>query len=231
MHFYPKDHPRNFVHIFTIGDGNCFPRAVSHALFSTQERHVEVRVRIVYEAVKNEDLYLSDNYLSLGVENRLPARPGLRMPCTTIAKRYCLYSCDSLVSGLNLTRNEIQRAYRHDVLRISRPGSYMGIWQFHHTAQVARAPIGTIYPDHNVNGNIRLDMNRMIMPSNLAFSDKVPIYIMWSPLTIKSRASNVKHFVILLEANRYSLFNVRKLYSSFAFLLNLLYCVMKNFKS
>ena len=208
MKFYPKDHPPNFVPIETIGDGNCFPRAVAHGLFGTQERHIEIRVRIVYEAVKNEQLYLNNNYLSLGVQNRLPARPGLRMPSTTIVNRYCLYSGDNQVHGLNLTRNEIQAVYRRDVLRISSSGGYMGIWQFHQTTQVGRLPIGTVYPDNHVNPTIRLDMNRMILPNNPAFSAKTPMYIMWSPLSEKSRASNVKHFVILLESIRYSQYNI-----------------------
>ena len=67
MLFYPKDHPPNVVPNKTHGDGNCFFWVVLHALFRTEERHIEVRVWIVFEAVLNEDLHLSCNYLSLGV--------------------------------------------------------------------------------------------------------------------------------------------------------------------
>ena len=64
MVFYPNDHPPNHVLNQTYGDGNCFFRAVSHALFGTEESHVEICVRIVFEAILNETLHLNGNYLS-----------------------------------------------------------------------------------------------------------------------------------------------------------------------
>ena len=62
-------------------------------------------------------------------------------------------------------------------------------------------PIGTVYPERGVNENLRFDMNRIIWPSNHAFQNKIPIYIMWSPLVKKSKAYNVKHFVVLLNVS------------------------------
>ena len=201
--FYPVDHPANYVPIVTKGLGNCFAHALSHALFGTQNRHVEIRVRLVFEAVMNEPLHLSNQYLSLGCTESLPARPNLRPLSTTVVSRYCTYSGDDSVRGLRLTQDEMKRIYRCDVLKISKPGAYTGIWQFHQAAEFTKIPIGTVFPDRNVNKNIRLDMNRMIRPSNSAFHNKKPIYIMWSPLSETSRASNVKHFVVLLEKYRY----------------------------
>ena len=116
MVFYPSDHPPNFVPIQTYGDGNCFFRAVSHALFGTEERHVKIHVRIVFEAILNEPLHLSSNYLSLGMRNNLPTRPNLRRPSSTIVTRYCLYSGDDSIGGLRLNEMEIQHIYRQDVM-------------------------------------------------------------------------------------------------------------------
>ena len=45
MHFFPNDHPPNVVPTQTLGDGNCFPQALSDVLFGTQNRHVKIRVR------------------------------------------------------------------------------------------------------------------------------------------------------------------------------------------
>ena len=64
MHFFPNDHPPNVVPTHTLGDGNCFPWAVSNVLFRTQNRHVKIHVRLVFEAVLNEQLYLRNKYLS-----------------------------------------------------------------------------------------------------------------------------------------------------------------------
>ena len=33
MHFFPNDHPPNVVPTQTLGDGNCFPRALSKCAF------------------------------------------------------------------------------------------------------------------------------------------------------------------------------------------------------
>ena len=70
-------------------------------------------------------------------------------------------------------------------------------------AEIAKMPIATVYPDKGVNKNLRLDMNRMIQPSNHAFHNKVPIHIMWSPMSKTSKACNVVHFVVLFEPFRY----------------------------
>ena len=41
--FFPeKEGPRDFVPVHTIGDGSCFPWALSHAVFGTQECHKEI---------------------------------------------------------------------------------------------------------------------------------------------------------------------------------------------
>ena len=107
MHFFPNDHPPNVVPTHTLGDGNCFPRALSNALFRTQNRHVEIRVRLVFKAVLNEQFYLSNEYLSLGVQGRLPARPNLRAPSTTVVSRYCMYSGDDYVTGYRMSVEEM----------------------------------------------------------------------------------------------------------------------------
>ena len=70
MVFYPSDHPPNHVLNETYGDGNCFFRAVSHALFGTEERHVEIHVRIVFETILNETLHLNGNYLNFGMKKQ-----------------------------------------------------------------------------------------------------------------------------------------------------------------
>ena len=129
--FYPNDHPLNLVPNKTYDDGNCFFRAVSHALFGTEERHVEICVRIVFEAVLNEALHLSSKYLSLGMKNNVPARPNLRKPSSTIVTRYCLYSGDNSIRHLRLNEMEIQHVYRQDIMQILKVNNYARIWQFH----------------------------------------------------------------------------------------------------
>ena len=206
MHFFPNDHPPNVVPTQTLGDGNCFPRALSNALFGTQNRHVEIRVRLVFEAVLNEQFYLSNEYLSLGVQGRLPARPNLRAPSTTVVSRYCMYSGDDYVTGYRMLVEEMRGVYRRDIVRIGRKGGFMGIWQFHQAAEISKNPICGVYPDGKgkvkVNANLRLDMNRVFLTNNPAFHNMRPIYIMWTPVSVLSKAFDVNHFVVLLEPYR-----------------------------
>ena len=64
-HFYPdKDGPSNYLPVETIGNGNCEYRVLAHVLLSDQNRHHEVRVRITFEAVINEESFLQHAILA-----------------------------------------------------------------------------------------------------------------------------------------------------------------------
>ena len=63
----PTDAPSGFLPIETTGDGNCFPWAVSRAIFGDESWHQEIRLRLVIEGVQNKSHYLNNDYLSLGV--------------------------------------------------------------------------------------------------------------------------------------------------------------------
>ena len=89
----------------------------------TQNRHVKIRVRLVFEAVLNEQFYLSNEYLSLGVQLRLPARPNLRAPSTTEVSRYCLYSGEDYVTGYRMSLEEMHGVYHYDIVKIGRKGN------------------------------------------------------------------------------------------------------------
>ena len=87
-------------------------------------------------------------------------------------------------------------------MSIAKPGGYMEIWQFQKTAEMLGLPVGGVYPDEKTNPNVRKDMNCMMLPENPILHMKVPIYIMWSPLTQKSKPHDVKHFMIILRKPR-----------------------------
>ena len=101
---------------------------------------------------------------------------------------------------------EMQGVYRHDIVKIGRKGGFMGIWQFHQAAEIAKNPICSVYPDGKgkvkVNANLRLGMNRVFLTNNHAFHNMRPIYIMWTPVSVVSKTYDVNHFVVLLELYR-----------------------------
>ena len=108
--FFPKDGQCDCVPVHTIGDGSCFPRALSHAVFGTQEHHRELRIRLIYEAVTNSSLYLNSNYLRLGTSIQDNA-----------AGAFALYTGDETITTVRMTRAQIFNVYKNDVMRISNP--------------------------------------------------------------------------------------------------------------
>ena len=199
LHFLPKDGPKDFVPVKTIGDGSCFPRALSHAVFGTQARHREMRIRLIYEAVTNSNRYLNSTYLRLGTSLSDNA-----------ACQYALYTGHEEITHTKLTRAEVLHFYKEDVMRISEPSGYMGIWQFHQAAEITKIPIGSVHPRIQ-RKRIRRDFNRIILPENPSFHNKTPIYIMWSPLSKACLPSEVKHFVTLFpQSERYDFISRKK---------------------
>lgn len=70
--------------IETTGDGNCWYRATSSALFAFEEMHIALRLLLVVEAVKNMDKYLSDDFMKKGAK--------ITYAHSTIPEIFCLYS-------------------------------------------------------------------------------------------------------------------------------------------
>ena len=187
-HFYPdKDGPSNYLPVETIGDGNCGYRALGHVLLSDQNRHHEVRVRITFKAVINEESFLQHAILaqgsSLGSKNR-PAS-------------YAAYSGFLTPEIMVLNEHSIRTIYQHEVLANSKQFTYMGVWQIHQAAKAFRHPIDCVYPRHT-NRELRRDLNRIVLPIKPGHDEKRPVYIMWTPLQLTDKPSEVKHFVALL---------------------------------
>ena len=62
----PQDVDKNLVPVMCKGDGNCFPRAISHLCFSTKCKHREICCRMVRDAVKNISNHLNNEKLYTG---------------------------------------------------------------------------------------------------------------------------------------------------------------------
>ena len=156
-----------------------------------------MRVRLIFQAVENESLHLNNDYLSLGLHHK--------GKCLHHTQLYCLYSGDNYVTSLRLTNQQVRCIYHSDILRIAKSGGWMGIWQFHQTAEMLGIPVASVYPQET-NSDIRRDMNHMILPRNTAFHCITPTSIMWTPASEYSAPHKVNHFVPLLNKRGYKLF-------------------------
>ena len=172
----------------TGSDGNCLPRALSHLMFGTEDRHLEVRCRIIEAGVKFEDDFTSHDMITQGVMNGSMNRP----------RMYATYSPQLLQRHRTLNCDEIHDVYQKEIMGITKNSEYMGIWQLHQAAEAFRRPIGSVFP-HPSNLNLREDMNRIILPLNPKFDIRQPVHVQWTPLHKDTYAADVKHFVCLMK--------------------------------
>ena len=185
--YWPRDGPKNMVPIRTIGDGNCCPRAIAHLFLGDQNRHLEVRVRITFTAILQEESFLDHQVLTRGCRRGLENK----------AASYAYYSGCITPEITVLDQKSIRTVYRRDVFANSRNGYYMGIWQFHHAAEAFKRPLGSVYPRHT-NKELRSDLNRIVLPFRACHDIKQPAYVMWSPMRKKDDNHNINHFVSVM---------------------------------
>ena len=180
----PHDAPPNFVPVFTVGDGNCFPRSLSCLAFGNDSRHVELRARIVVEGIYNRTRYLDKEYLSLGSKS-------LRLP-GSYTEQYALFSGQHAHSDLS---DIIESVYENEMLEMCKNGSHMGMWQIWAATNVLGRPIMSIFPNRG-STVFRSDFNRLCLPHELSARKKQPYHIMWTPVVNQGR---IEHFVPLLK--------------------------------
>ena len=183
----PLDGPVMLRAIKTIGDGNCLCRALSRAYFNTDERHIEIRARIVIEGVVNMDKYLNDDCLERGA-TLLHENADLPTVFATFSEYY--------TPGQKVTEDTIQYIYSMEIYSCARLGAYMGIWQLAQSSTVLGVPLHTIYP-HRGESSLRNDFHRIFFPVMYpTVADDEPIVIMWTGMR---RGSIPSHFVPLLK--------------------------------
>ena len=171
LHYRPNDIDQKLVPIKVYGDGNCFPRSISHFAFKTEDRHEEIRVRIIYEALTNARFYVSDKYLARGAEIIYP-RSG---PCKQVAMYSSGYTPPDPVN--------VTEIYKNECVEVSRKNSYCGLWQICQAANILRRPLCSVYPE-NFNQNMRLDMHRKFYCINNNYNHKPCLHVMWTPMQV-----------------------------------------------
>ena len=186
LHYKPTDAPEGFVPCKIQGDGNCFPRSLSFICFKLQDMHVEMRVRLIYEAVLNMHYYISNRYLSRGC-NIVYRRGG---PSKQLAMYASSYRAEQILN--------IPEVYKKEVLEITKDGAYCGLWQMAQAANILRRPIQSVYPE-GLHDGMRLDFNRKFMCIDNKYNNREPVKIMWTPMQISHNSYPV-HFVPLLKA-------------------------------
>ena len=153
--FFPRDGPKGYIPIETMGDGNCGYGALAHELLSDEGRYQEVRACITFKAVLKENSFLTHDILARGDLEGSENRPAV----------YVSYSGLLTPEITRLNEQSIRTVYHRDVIANARDFTFMGVWQIHHAAEAFRRPIVSVYPWHT-NKEIRKDINRVVLPIN-----------------------------------------------------------------
>ena len=175
--------------MYTHGDGNCFLYSLSRIIYGHEDHHVEMKVRLIVEAVRDMDHYLDHEYLCR--EYDFPYGREKHM-----GSIYCTYWTD-YVQGMDVTGEKMVEFYKNEVMSLTKDFQECGIWQIHQATSVLGWPIHTIFP-HCALPNLRKDHNWLVLPGRMITNENV--YVMWTQSSMHSLGFN--HFVPLFQRDR-----------------------------
>ena len=190
----PADAPHTLVPITVSRDGNCFTRAISMAVYGTEEYHGIIRTKIVIEGVLKKHRYLNEDYLRMGSN---PQQDDKTLSCV-----FAEFSGNYKAEEMNQqgqphieVTSMIETVYNRDILQIRKLGTEMGMWQIFQASNILGRPIVSVFP---IRGKPRYRnyFNRTVFPWNKEHRCNQPLTIMWTPSTA---GGPINHFVPLLS--------------------------------
>ena len=114
--------------VCTKGDGNCFIYSLSRIVYGDENHFVEMKVRLIVEAVRHIDVYLDHNYLCHGYN--YPHGSNIHL-----GSIYCTY-WDEFQNGMDGRGENMVKFYKEETLSVVRNYKECGIWQIHHAASI-----------------------------------------------------------------------------------------------
>ena len=184
----PQDVDKNLVPVMCEGDGNCFPRAISHLCFGTKCRHREICCRMVIDAVKNISNHLNNEKLHTGAIDRLP-NLDIRNFYAYIVPAYDIVQPDEI------NEDSLLQIYQ-EVKRIIQPKKWMSMWHIHWASNAVGIPIRMVYSMFYLQD--RNYFNRFVYPLEKK-NHSSDLTIMWT--STNDVDLNIDHFVPLMLRN------------------------------
>lgn len=178
--------------VATLPDGSCLLHAMSRLVYGHPENHVEMRVRLICEAVSNEDHYMNAAYL----QRSLLFDPNWGLG-ENILQAYVTFS--GFLGRRNPADELVQLEVFHlEVIQSRAHGLYCPLWFIHVASNVLLRPIRSVYPQVDPTlGMVRALHNRTFEPWNLSDRDRLPICLMWTKPSPDSR--QYSHIVPIVE--------------------------------
>ena len=145
----------------TTSDGNCFFRAASILAFRDENRHEEMRVRIVVELSVNDKFYLKGKDLCRRIE----------------AQAKEIYPRSKNITS-EMNPEVIKEVFEEEVLDTARSASWASYWHLPALGAVLNRLVQSVYPECG-GSEVRKYFNALICP-RLLDPEKEPVTIMWT---------------------------------------------------
>lgn len=150
------------------GDGNCLPRCASLFMYGIEDHHSEIRRKIAKELEENSEYYLDDKSFEKG------RNPNGRRAATSV---FASFSDHYFAEKLNT--DEIRNIFVLEVNEISKPKTWMGIWQISCLPNILYFPVVSVCLSHGTN-NVKYDMHRVFYPRDERLHCRRPVHILWT---------------------------------------------------
>ena len=187
----PDDCDSTLMPATVNADGDCLPHTGSIFAVGHQDCPYEMRLRIVLELILNQEKYMLSR-ISIYLGENMTDHAAARLP-----NHYTMYSAQyEHISRISTA--EVIKTYQNEVMDMTKPSSYMGIWQIFALSSVLGASIISVYPDKG-NAAVRQHLNRPILPHEKTLNDL--FHVMWTSTRYDEMRSEhfvPNHFVPLL---------------------------------
>ena len=151
-------------------DGDCLPRSGSVLVFGEEDHSMEIRARIVIELATQEEVYLDPKHLKQGTN--LTGKKANVLPTT-----FTMFS-DFYIPSTKITKDIIREIFRKEVKEMTKPRTFMGIWQLFALSSIMKRAISSIYPNRG-HPSVRRDLHRKIVPRENDYGQS-EVSIMWT---------------------------------------------------
>ena len=180
----------------TNGNGACFFNAASRLLYGDERLAGEIRIRVLHEAIQNQERYINHNYLATGFPTWLPTAEFDNLPDVYASM------CPSFSQASKRFQTP-EYVYRKDIIRLAAPFAEATAWQPHQLAEVIQRPVVMFYPDMpNITGtfaHLRDALSRVCQPEDEDMAKRTPITIAWSRTVPHEFDCNPNHFVAIVK--------------------------------
>ncbi|KAK3108762.1 hypothetical protein FSP39_015119 [Pinctada imbricata] len=191
IEMFPEDVPDNQSRfpISVRADGDCLPASGSVYAYGHDKCPNELRARIVIELTLNKAYYLEEKNLRKGLSEFEPKTRN------HVKKSFAMYS-DGYIPGITLSDEIIETINEREVMDMSKPKSFMGIWQLCALSSVLKMPLFSVYPKLG-NPVLRKDLHRLLLPREMGTCSETA-YVLWTTTRNDMSFFVPNHFVPVL---------------------------------